>query len=177
MLEAGRLVAGWWFLIGPPCRAPSPGLLWRDMERRPHEFLARIRDLACDKLGQEAAIFQARIRFSLLQFYRQDPRIHYEVWLQRKTGRIEIGLHFEGEREDNYRWAETLSRRMVEIQAQLGPSMELEEWTRSWTRLHETLPLGVLAEETAQDVAARLVRLIRVMEPILAQEAQAIAAG
>ena len=139
---------------------------------RYHEFLGRVGHLAGEELGEHTPPFQSRIRFSLLQFYRDDPRIHYEVWLQRKTGRIEIGLHFEGEREVNYRWAAALSGRMPEIQAQLGPSIELEEWTRSWTRLHQTVPLGVLSEETARDVAARLVRLLRVMEPILAQEAE-----
>jgi len=138
------------------------------MEKRAHEFLARVRDLAYDQLGSEGAAFQSRIRFSFVQFYREDPRIHYEVWLQRKTGRIEIGLHFEGEREDNYGRAEALSGRMAEIQTQLGPSMELEEWTRSWTRLHQTVPLGPLVEEAAQEVSAQLVQLIRVMEPILA---------
>ncbi len=136
---------------------------------RVREFLARVRDLAYDQLGGDGAAFQSRIQFSLLQLYHQDPRIHYEVWPQRKTGRIEIGLHFEGERETNYRWAETLSRRMVEIQAQLGPATELEEWTRSWTRLHQTMPLGALTEEAAHEMASRLVHLIQVMEPILAE--------
>ena len=140
------------------------------MERRFHEFLARVRDLAYEQLGAEGGAFQSRIRFSYLQLYRQDPRIHYEVWPQRKTARIEIGLHFEGEREANYAWAGALSQRMAEIQAQLGPSAELEEWTRSWTRLHETLPLppGALTEELAMEVARRLVQLMRAMEPMLA---------
>ncbi len=136
------------------------------------EFLARVRDLVYDQLGRDGAAFQSRIRFNLLQLYHEDPGIHYEVWPQRKTGRIEIGLHFEGERENNYRWAEALSRRMAEIQAQLGPTTELEEWTRSWTRLHQTAPLDVLTEEAARDAASRLVRLIRVMEPLLAAAGQ-----
>ena len=109
-----------------------------------------------------------------MQLYRDDPRLHYEVWVQRKTGRIEVGLHFEGEQEANYRWAEALGRRVLELQAGLGPGVELEEWTRSWTRLHRTLPLRELDEELAGEVAEVLICFIRVMEPILAEEAARI---
>jgi len=138
---------------------------------RPHEFLLRVRELAEAQLPADAPRFQGRLRFNLIQLYREDPRIHYEVWLQRKTGHIEVGLHFEAERERNYRWAEALGRRVLEIQAQLGPDVELEEWTRSWTRLHRTLPMRALDDELAREVADVLARFITVMEPILAEEA------
>jgi hypothetical protein len=138
---------------------------------RPHEFLLRVRELAEARLPADAPRFQGRLRFSFIQLYRDDPRIHYEVWLQRKTGHIEVGLHFEADRERSYRWAEALGRRVLELQAQLGPDAELEEWTRSWTRLHQTLPLRALDDELARDVADILARFITVMEPILAEEA------
>ena len=81
---------------------------------------------------------EAVLKPSLVQVYFEDPSIHYEAWVQRKTRSIEIGLHFEGEREENARWAEMLSERAPEIARALGPSAELETWTRSWTRLHES---------------------------------------
>ena len=140
-------------------------------EMRFHEFLLRVRELAEAQLPADAPRLQERLRPSLIQLYRDDPRLHYEVWIQRKTGRIEVGLHFEGERETNYRWAEALGRHALELRARLGHGVELEEWTRSWTRLHRTLPLRKLDDELAQEVAEDLARLIQVMEPILAEEA------
>ena len=138
---------------------------------RSHEFLLRVRELAEARLPADAPRFEGRLRSSLIQLYRDDPRLHYEVWIQRKTERIEVGLHFEGEREDSYRWAEVLGGRVLELQSQLGPSVELEEWTRSWTRLHQTLPLRTLDDALAEEVAEVLARFITVMEPILAEEA------
>ncbi len=136
-----------------------------------HEFLVTVRERAEARLPAGAPRLQGRLRFGLMQLYRDDPRLHYEVWIQRKTGRIEVGLHFEGEPEANYRWAEALGRRAVELQARLGPDVELEEWTRSWTRLHQTVPLRKLDDDLAEEVAELLARFIEVMEPILAEEA------
>lgn len=138
---------------------------------RAHEFLVRVRELTEGQFPEDAPRFQGRLRFGLIQLYREDPRIHYEVWLQRKTGHIEVGLHFEADRDTSYRWAEALGRRVLDLQAQLGPGVELEEWTRSWTRLHRTLPLRALDEELAREVADVLARFVSVMEPILAEEA------
>ena len=136
-----------------------------------HEFLLRVRELAEARLAADVPRLRGRLRPSLIQLYRHDPRLHYEVWIQRKTGRIEVGLHFEGERETNYRWAEVLSRRVLELRARLGPNVELEEWTRSWVRLHQTVPLRKLDDGLAEEVAELLALLIQAMEPILAEDA------
>jgi hypothetical protein len=53
--------------------------------------------------------------------------------------------------------------------------VELEEWTRSWTRLHQTVPLRELDDEMADELAELLARFIRVMEPILAEEGARLA--
>ena len=119
-----------------------------------------------------------RPRASVLQIFFEAPNIHYEVSVQRKARSLEIGLHFEGDREENGRWAQALAPRALEIQAQLGPNVELEKWTRNWTRLHESRPVGGdewrpsrdLTEELTEEVAARLARFIEVLEPILAEE-------
>ncbi len=138
---------------------------------RSQEFLVRVRGLAESRLPGDTPRFRARLRPSLVQLHRDDPRLHYEVWIQRKTGRVEVGLHFEGEREMNRRWSAALARHALELQAELGPGVDLEEWTQTWTRLHRSVPLRELDEDLADEVAGLLARIIRVMEPILAEEA------
>ena len=109
-----------------------------------------------------------RVRSVWFQVHFHSPKVHYEVWLARKIERIEVGLHFEGPHEFSYLWAELISERMAEIQAQLGPEYDLEEWTASWCRLHETLPYDPLSDVLADEVASRFSRLITVCEPIVA---------
>jgi len=121
---------------------------------------------------------EVRLQPSLFQVHFDNPAVHYEVWVQRKTRSIEIGLHFEGAREDNLRWADVLAGRAAELQAKLGPGAELEEWTRVWTRLHESRPVpGVewrpkvsLTPELVEETAERIARYIEVLEPILREE-------
>ena len=134
---------------------------------RVRDFLMLVRERLEPLLPAELRSFQARIRFNLLQVYYEHPSLHYEVWPQRKNGRIEIGLHFEGAREESYGWAAVLAERMPQLQAALGPSLELEEWTPSWTRLHQSMPLGSLDEDLAGEVAQRMAALIETMQPIL----------
>ena len=143
---------------------------------RIQDFLNLVYDGLPGQLSAELRKHDWRVRWSLLQVYFEKPAVHYEVWVQRKARRIELGLHFECEREKSYRWAEVLAPRAIEIQAQLGQNVELEEWTKSWTRLHETLHLDAdLSEALAADVAQRLARYIEVLEPILQEERATIA--
>ena len=140
------------------------------------DFLNLVYDGLPGRLSRHLRDHDWRVRWSLLQVYFETPAIHYEVWVQRKARRIELGLHFECDRDESYRWAEVLAPRAIEIQAQLGQNVELEEWTKSWTRLHETLHLETdLSEALATDVAERLARYIEVLEPILEEERAAIA--
>ena len=136
---------------------------------RVRDFLMLVRERLEIILPAELRSFQARIRFNLLQVYYEHPSLHYEAWPQRKSGRIEIGLHFEGAREENYGWAAVLAERMPEVQATLGSSLELEEWTPTWTRLHQSLPMGSLNEDLAAEVAERMAALIGTVQPILEQ--------
>ncbi len=141
---------------------------------RIRDFLMLVQDRLEPLLPPELRPFQSRVRFWFLQVYYWRPAIHYEVWPQRKNGRLELGLHFEAEREESYRWAAVLAERMPELQARLsaeqpapGPDFELEEWTPTWTRLHQSLPLGTLDEALADEVARRLAHLIETLQPIL----------
>jgi hypothetical protein len=140
----------------------APSLTIRD-------FLALVREGMDQRMGARLAGFETRSRFGYLQYYRGSPDIHYEVWAQRKTQRVEIGLHFEGPRERNYAAAELLAMRAPDIEKRIGREYELEEWTESWTRLHRAFPAEVLTPELAAEAAERLAALIRGMEPILDQ--------
>jgi hypothetical protein len=133
---------------------------------RVRDFLLLVQERLAPLLPAEMRSFQARIRFNLLQVYFDQPSIHYEVWPQSKTRRIEIGLHFEADGETNTA-GPPYGRAHAEVQAALGPAMELEEWTPTWTRLHHTLPMGALDEQEADEAARRLAALIQTMEPML----------
>jgi hypothetical protein len=135
------------------------------------DFLGLVRERAFALLPQELHEgATARISSSWLWVHYHHPKVHYEVWLARKTGRIEIGLHFEGPREFSYRWAELMAPHMPEIQARLGPQMELEEWTASWARVHQTVPYDPLSEVLADEVARRFAEVITVLQPIVERE-------
>jgi hypothetical protein len=105
--------------------------------------------------------------FTLVKLHYGDPAAHYEVWLQRKAGLVEVGLHFEGAPDANARHLAALSRRADEISDKLGPSVELEQWTASWTRVHEHLPMEALDEDLLLLVSQRLSAFIRVLEPMV----------
>lgn len=138
------------------------------LEMRVSDFLLAVRDAARPLLDGALTTYRDRQRFALLQFLPyEDGAIHYEVWVQRKTGRMEIGLHFEGPREFSYAWAAALAERAPEVAAAAGPGYELEEWTSSWTRLHRTLPLPGLTPDAVAEVARRLVDLMRGTAPLL----------
>jgi hypothetical protein len=133
------------------------------------DFLALVHEGVAARLGPGLDGFETRQRFGYLQFFRGSPDIHYEVWAQRKTARVEIGLHFEGERDRNYEAAELLALRAPDVQAAIGPEYELEEWTSAWTRLHRSFDAPSLTPELADAAAERAAALMRGLEPIIEQ--------
>ena len=140
------------------------------MPMRVRDFMALLLDQTTQLLPANLRGFTTRIRFVWLQLHYHTPSVHYEVWLIRKTGRIEIGLHFEGPRQFSYRWAELLAPYMPEIRGRLGPQVELEEWTPSWTRIHQTIPYDPLSRPLAEEIARRLADTIAVLQPIVQRE-------
>lgn len=132
------------------------------------EFLGLVHDGVRGRIGDALDGFDTRQRFGYVQYYRGDPATHYEVWVQRRTGRLEIGLHFEGpDAARNYEALELLSMRAPDIAAAVGPEYEPEEWTKAWTRLHRSFDAPSLTPELADEAAERVVALIRGMEPLL----------
>ncbi len=110
---------------------------------------------------------QVRVRPSMLQVWFDDPRQHYEIWLRPNAGLIELGLHFEGVREDNLRRIAAVADAMPLVLGALGPAVEVEEWTESWTRVHESVPLLPLDEAFALELGNRLAAYVEALEPIV----------
>jgi hypothetical protein len=129
-------------------------------------FLETALTAALAAIGRDDA--QSRVRASLLNLHFGEPRQHYEVWLRRPAGLIEVGLHFEGNRDDNLARLEAVVDAMPAVLAALGPAVEVEEWTETWTRIHETHPLDVLDEATALAIGERLAAYVRALEPLVA---------
>jgi len=135
------------------------------------EFMSLVQERALALLPEDLRSgVTSRVRSVWFQAWYHSPKVHYEVWLTRKTGRIEIGLHFEGQRDFSYRWAELMAGHAPEIFGRLGPDVEIEEWTPSWTRIHQTLPYGPLSEPLADEVSRRLSDMIDVLQPIVETE-------
>lgn len=134
-------------------------------------FMALVEERALSRLGDGLRQgLTSRVRSVWLQMHYHTPKVHFEVWLTRKTGRIEIGLHFEGTREFSYLWAELMSAHAPEIFGRLGPEVEIEEWTASWTRIHQSMPYDPLSEALADEVSRRLAEMIEVLQPIVEAE-------
>jgi hypothetical protein len=123
-------------------------------------FLKLVVERLEDGTSSELRPWHARIRHRMLQVHYGNPRVHYELWLQTRTGRVEIGLHFEDERSLNERWCALLAPLACELREALGPELDLEEWTASWMRLHLTVPMEPLTAEFASDLAGRFGALI-----------------
>lgn len=134
---------------------------------RIRDFLALVHEEVGGALGKRMEGYASRQRFGTLQYYRGSGHVHYEVWAQRKTQRVEVGLHFEGARERNYAAAALLAERGGDVLERVGPDFELEEWTRDWTRLHRTYAAPALTPELASEAAGGVLLLMRGMQPLL----------
>lgn len=135
------------------------------MTLKNRQFLALVKDSAFAALEGEAPQF--RLHGSMLQVYFERFPQHYELWIRPQAGLIEIGLHFEGEKEDNLRRIAVVAEAMPMIAARLGPQVDVEEWTERWTRVHETIPITELTEDRARRLGLKLARYIEVLEPVV----------
>jgi hypothetical protein len=57
--------------------------------------------------------------------------------------------------------------RAFEIHAELGPRVEVEQWTNSWSRVHQVIPYQSLDDQLVATVAEQLTQMIVVLEPML----------
>ena len=138
------------------------------------EFLETLPDLVRQQLPPELSGFHVHPRVSsLTKFYYDRSSVHYEVWIQRRRGIVELGLHFEGDPESNIRQLELLQDRSDAIQSALGEGIEIVQWDRGWTRAHEILPLEPLSDDFLVEVSLKLSAMICELEPLLRDQDQA----
>jgi hypothetical protein len=130
-------------------------------------FLDRVADYALDGLPTALGEPSFRRRFTMLQVHYGRPKLHHELWVQRKRGQIEMGLHLEGRPDLNGRLLQGFTQQMPEIQAELGPGFEPEQWTKSWCRVHSYVACDQLDENAVEQMAAGFVAMVSCLEPRL----------
>ena len=110
-----------------------------------------------------------KVMWTTLQFHWGEPRVHFE--LQPMMGRrlIETGLHFEGPEEMNDAWAVALGSRADDFIPELGFEWELEDWTKSWKRLHRPYHFEQLTTDLGREIAAELRRVMLILYPFIAE--------
>lgn len=132
------------------------------------EFLAQVAELA--RMQLPAALRDVQFAGpigSLIKLHYGYPKVHFEVWVRRRTGHVEVGLHFEGAPRENAVYLEELTSRYSHVIASLGRGVEPEQWAGSWTRVHQEVPFSNLDEDLLMVVSGCLSQMIRTLEPIV----------
>lgn len=148
--------------VSAPRKPAQPGA-----GMRPSAFVREVAAIVEPRLKSAGLIANLEVRSRLLKiWYGPEQDVHYELSLHENYSQLEIGLHAESTAESNRAFYDAFDKCMVEIQRELGSSIWLEEWDRGWMRLYETQPLWPLDSSRADDVVARIVEIITVIEPI-----------
>jgi hypothetical protein len=134
---------------------------------RVHEFLNLVNEQTRSQLPLKLRFCRTWKRYTLIQLYYGKRGVHYEVWVRGKERVLEIGLHCEADRETNAALLEHLAGRVFEIKDALGDQVEAEQWTSSWTRVHQLMPYEKLDEMTGRAAATRLAQMIAVLQPMV----------
>ncbi len=134
---------------------------------RIQQFQVSLVDQTRKQLPRPHRKFDARSFFSLVKLHYGNPKLHYEVWVRGTEKLVEIGLHFESDKVTNDALREYFAARAVEIKAELGPRVEIEQWTNSWSRVHEVIPYTSLDATLVEVLAKKLARMISVLQPML----------
>ncbi len=135
---------------------------------RVNEFLDLVARETQKQLPARWRNFHAWKRYTLIQLFYARRAIHYEVWVRGGNLRaLEIGLHCEADAATNTRCLQLFDAQLFEIKHALGSQLEAEQWTKSWTRVHELVPYKTLDENAARECATRLARMIQFFEPLL----------
>jgi len=110
---------------------------------------------------------EPRSFFTIVKLSYANPKLHYEVWVRGQERLIEVGLHFEADKATNDALREYFEARAFEIHAKLGARVEVEQWTNSWSRVHEVVPYTTLDAELVESIAKKLAKMITVLQPML----------
>jgi hypothetical protein len=135
---------------------------------RVNEFLNLVAQETRAALPAPLRSFRTWKRYTLIQLYYHQRKIHYEVWVRGGDAHaLEIGLHCEADAATNSRLLALFDTHLFEIQDAVSARIEAEQWTKSWTRIHEVMPYQKLDETTARLAAERLAAMITVLQPIV----------
>ena len=130
-------------------------------------FLAGMLEQARELLPAELRAFHSRAQGSLVKAFYDEPAIHYEAWLHRRTGRVEIGLHFETrEPARNERLLDACAEDLPFLKLALSDRLEAEHWDRGWTRLYLTVLFEPLLPPFQAELAELYARTIELLEPL-----------
>jgi hypothetical protein len=134
---------------------------------RIQEFHVSLVNQTRKQLPRPLKNFEPRSFFTLVKLSYKNPKLHYEAWVRGQERLVEIGLHFEADKETNDALRDYFDARAFEIRAELGPRVEVEQWTNSWSRVHEVVPYKALDAELVESVAKKLAKMIAVLQPML----------
>jgi hypothetical protein len=133
----------------------------------PVDFFGGLRKGVKARLPATLRTFSSgRGRGRLMKLHFGRPEFHYEAWHHTGNGRLEIGLHFEGSRDENQEAFEFFRAHVIEVKSQL-PRAELEPWDRGWCRLYETLQAPQLDEGVLDGAIVCLSDYIVALQPLL----------
>jgi hypothetical protein len=138
---------------------------------RVHEFLDLVAQETRQALPPSLRRFRTWKRYTLIQLFYGRRGIHYEVWIRGPARALEIGLHCEADGATNTALLELFDANLFEIKDVLGRQVEAEQWTRSWTRVHELMPYDKLDPATAHECARRLAAMISLLQALLERNA------
>ena len=136
---------------------------------RIQQFQVSLVEKTRQQLPRALKNFEPRSFFTIVKISYRNPKIHYEVWVRGPERLIEIGLHFEADKATNDALLAHFDARAVEIHAELGPHIEIERWTNSWSRVHQVVPYKSLDAALVAAIAKKLARMIVVLQPMLAE--------
>jgi hypothetical protein len=127
-------------------------------------------------VAQDLRDFTARQQWSLVKAFYEEPSIHFECWVHRARGRLELGLHFETrDARRNALLMDYVAGDMPFFKSVLGESLEAEPWEKGWTRIYRTRALGPLVAEFQTIVAQEFASLIDMLEPARREALEACA--
>jgi hypothetical protein len=111
--------------------------------------------------------FEPRSFFSIVKIFYRNPKLHYEVWVRGQERLIEVGLHLEADKPTNDALLAYFDAHAIEIHAELGSRVEIEQWTNSWSRVHEVMPYESLNADLVDRISAKLAKMVIVLQPML----------
>jgi len=134
---------------------------------RIQQFQVTLVDKTRKQLPRALKNFEPRSFFSIVKLFYRNPKLHYEVWVRGQERLIEIGLHLEADKSTNDALLTYFNSHALEIHDELGSRIEIEQWTNSWSRVHEVLPYESLNAPLVDQIAVKLAKMIAVLQPML----------